>query len=721
PDLPGDFAGGIIQLNTKEVPEKFFANISLGINYNTLQTFQPFYAYQGGKYDWLGIDDGTRSLAADFPDSKSFNSLPRDQKMQLAKGMSSNWAINRFGSAAPNINFQFALGTRIKLDSMSRHSLGIIFSMNYGSGRKFSVIDRNWYNNSTTRAVEYEYTDSLYQLNVSNGGMLNLTYKMGANHKFVFKNSFNRNFEDQTVVRSGRDYINGNSDIRAYSYMATFNNLLLSQLSGEHFISANRWKFEWNTSYGLIKRNIPDFRNVRYQREHASKNPYEADININVTEDGGARFYSFLDEDLYNGGYALTIPLKFINTENNQLKVGGFHQYKQRDFSARLIGVAMASLMDFDYGLRRWAIDSIYREDNFHNKGFVLSEITNPSHAYNASANLNAGYIMLDNRFAKKFRVVWGLRYEAYRQVLHTADRAEGKPINIETPFNDLLPSLNFTYSLSDKSNLRFAASRTVSRPEFRELAPFAFYDFNTSSIITGNPDLIRTNITNMDVRYETYPKWGETFSVSLFYKKFTNPIELMLGSDQSAGNIRRTYMNVASAQSYGVEFEVRKSLSFFAEPLNIAYLENFTLFGNIAIIRSVANLENNPDVFDNKRPLQGQSPYVVNGGIQFQDTSVGITAVVLYNRFGARISDVGTVGFADIYEKGRSVIDLQFSKDLFDDRMTVKLGAADILSQDLVFFQNINKNNRYDAGADDIVWTYKMPSFYSFGLSYKF
>ena len=259
------------------------------------------------------------------------------------------------------------------------------------------------------------------------------------------------------------------------------------------------------------------------------------------------------------------------------------------------------------------------------------------------------------------------------------------KTVSIDTVYNDILPSVNFILSPNDKTNLRLSYARTLNRPEFRELAPFIFYDFNTQFSLNGDPKLQRALIDNYDFRTEWFPGAGQLISASLFYKDFTNPIELF--QSQNASQI--SYTNVAKAYNRGFEFEYRFQLGAFYKndsSLLGKLFDRITLFSNIAIINSQVG-EGTGATYS--RPLQGQSPYVINAGISYYDLQSGFNLSINYNRIGQRIYIVGNNLFQEIWECPRDIIDFQISRMFFNKKLEIRLNVKDLLAQPLVFVQN--------------------------------
>ena len=286
---------------------------------------------------------------------------------------------------------------------------------------------------------------------------------------------------------------------------------------------------------------------------------------------------------------------------------------------------------------------------------------------------------MVDFQPIDNVKVITGLRYENSVQKLNSKSRT-GEPIVVNANYNDLFPSLNITYQASDKINVRFALSRTLARPEFREIAPFTYFDFLANELVMGNTGLKRSLITNYDIRFEYFPAPRELFSVSGFYKKFMNPIEQVLISSSGLEPIR-SYENAKTANNYGIEFEFRKGLGFIASAM-----EEFSLVGNLSLINSKIELEERGFQLS-KRPLQGQADFILNLGLYYDDFSSGFSASIIYNKVGERISKVGFGGLGDVIEMPRDQIDFTLSTKILQN-LSLKVAAKDIFAQDIKFIQ---------------------------------
>lgn len=256
------------------------------------------------------------------------------------------------------------------------------------------------------------------------------------------------------------------------------------------------------------------------------------------------------------------------------------------------------------------------------------------------------------------------------------------------------------------------SASQTVVRPNFRELAPFSFYDFGLAAAIIGNPDLKRTKITNLDLRYEQYFGSNQFFSVSAFSKRFKDPVE-QIYETLGAGTRNFLFRNVDGAFNYGAELEVRINLGQFADKL-----EGFQVRSNLAWIQSMVDLSDVAGQNRAKRELQGQSPYIVNLAFGYQPAKSGFSINLLYNRVGRRIWLVGSNGYLDTYEAPRDQIDLQIAQN-FGKRFQLKLNIGDLLNTTYRFYQDQNDNGKYDRD-DTVILKNNLGTNYGMTLTYS-
>lgn len=721
PEMPGEFAGGIINISTKSIPEKNFINFSLGGAYNSLSTFKSYKTYDGGKLDWLGIDDGSRGIP-DVPDTKVFDTLKTDAKAALAKNVTPSWAI-KTKKALPQMNMSFSIGRNLKL---FKRDFGFVFATSYRNSINTNENIRREFEEqgatTTTNALlKMELVDTIYTQTILNSSLLNLGYKLNENNQFGLKNLFSINSDDRVNIRNGvrdADLLLQNQDAifeRSSNRWFTQNVLFSSQLEGIHYIPKPKIKIKYVGGYNEVRRSIPNQRRIVYQKITKEANdsiPFFAVVQNNGTipSAAGNMFWANTNERIYSFKYDASIPLDLPKIRN-EFKIGGLYQKRDRTFNVRNLGFSRYRKTtnpkaSFDSELLLLPEDQLFNQEHLGLQdnglgGFKLEEATKVTDSYTAASTLNAGFAMVDSKLFEKFRIVGGVRLESYKQFFKYLALGTNEEQIIDTTVTDLLPSVNLIYSLNDKINIRLCYYKTVSRPEFRELAPFAFYNFIYDNILSGNPNLKRAVINNADARFEYYPGSGQLLSVTGFYKEFKDPIEL-INRTGTSGAPELYYTNVPSAQNFGGELEYRFKLSSFIKKDSSIFLNNTTIFTNLAIIKSKVKIDTAKvagSITD--RPLQGQSPFLINAGILFSHPKQNWTASLSYNIVGPRIFIVGNVQEPDVWENYRHVLDLQVSKQ-FAKYFEFKLNVRDALAQKLLFFQDLNGNHKYDNGIDN-------------------
>jgi hypothetical protein len=715
PDLTGEFAGGLVQVTTKDVPARSFLSVGFSLGYNTVATGKDFISNTRNNNDWLGFDDGTRKLPFGFPASRQlYNGLANqpdglDQRLAMTRLFRDDVYKEEDGTAGPIQTYNIAWGNRKVMKNGG--TFGSIISVVYRKSLLTYGVNRNLADDKAEPVQSYFDAQNKYSVNL--GAMANFTYVKGK-HKISFKNLFNRYFEDNYYKRVGPNFDRG-GDVMLLSSVLNQRSFYTGIFEGNHQLNWKGVKVYWNAGYSLNDKSQPDLRTMAYFRGGVgSNNPFEWD------QDDTRRFFSNLQDHGVSGNLAVTFPFELFKQQQS-LKIGGSGMLRFRDFKSRIFRYVEAS-GSFDHDLRFLPFDQIFNNSNISREGFVMEEFTNNEDKYFALSALNAGYVMFDNKFSDDIRLIWGARVEYFEQFLHTKDRS-AKRIIINPEKWSILPSVNLSINLNSRNIIRLSGSQTVSRPEFREIAPFQFFDYETTFGIRGNPDLKITNIYNIDARYELYPAAGEAITIGGFMKRFTNPIEFRLDPGSVLTRRNYFYQNARDANTYGVELEVRKNLRFLGG--NSDLLSNFSLFANFTYIFSEVKFDDEAlgKVVSADRPVQGQSPYLVNGGLQYTSKTAGWNATLLYNRVGNRLALVGyqSFGFPDVYENPRDVLDIQVSKRVFKKKGEIKLGVSDLLNQYILYYENVDNNRIYDSKVDRIWSQYKPGATITLGFTYDF
>lgn len=706
PDLPGTFAGGLIQLNTIDFPSAKTLKISIGTKSNSVTSFKKnaFIGYDGGKYDWLGIDDGTRKLPNDFPSNRrQFNEL-----LNLANNpFDTTGALQKYQTIARSFNDKTLKTKQRTITPLDNKSFNLQYSNSIEIGDYlFGITANGLYSidnkvNSITRINYLSNFDTLYKtvggksiVNTNSGGLLNLAIKTPGSQIFSLKTSLVNNSEDEVFQMSGTDLGYQFLEFKNISMHFTQKTLFNTTLQGNNIIVPLNVKLEWNIGYSKLNRDEPDYRRFRFSRqladlEYDPNTPFMLELLPNQQGDGtraGRFFANMVEENIYAN---LNVEREFGKLK---IKFGGLFENKRRNFNARSITITMSPyLRDDIYSLLSdyEHLDRILAPENFSfEDGLRIGEDSRLSDSYSASERLFAGYFMVDYRFSAfeiPLRLITGLRVEKDEMKLNSYN-INDEPVNIDYPTLDFLPAFNLLIMPDKNSNIRLNLSRTLARPSFREFAPFAFYDYNELCLIQGNPNLKRANINNIDLRYEYFPEHNELYSVGLFYKTFENAIEETIYPQQS--ELTRTFANANGiAKNLGVEVEIRKNLAFIWNKLS-----DFNILANAAYISSSIEVNQGGIGTEDRRPMWGQSPYTVNFGLFYQNQQSGTTISLTYNTFGKRIVRVSQVGVYQasdphVYELPQNYLDLLVGQKV--GALDFRLSLRNLLNAQTKLVQN--------------------------------
>lgn len=705
PDLAGEFAGGLVQIATKDIPARNELNIGVSWGFNSQSAFKDFYSNPRGSTDWLGFSD--RALPDAYPTKRRvYDQLPFEERIAISKSFKDDVYKEEKSTALPTQQYNLTWSNVTK--GQNGGTFGSIIGLTYrlsklvyeGSNR----VVRNFPDN-------YSYLENQNRYNANVGAVANFAYTKGK-HKIAFKNLFNQLLDDNYYKRTGTQE---DANIMLYSSVLNQRSLYSTQLEGAHGLFSDI-KFNWNLNYAYNNKQQPDLRVTSYNGTEPGT------ATLNNRGNNASRFWSDLKDNTFGYNANLAIPFTLFD-QKQTLKIGGTSSAKIREFNATILAVGY-SPNNINKDLLALPIDKIFNKDNFGGNGFeYTTALQGPSDKYFAASTLNAGFLMFDNNLSDKIRLIWGARLEHFEQLIETHSRTSGENVVLINPKKlDVLPSINFTYSPNIKTNIRVSASQTVARPELRELAPFEFFDFEQMATTSGNPNLQRTSITNLDVRYELYPRAGELFSVGAFYKKFKDPIELVVNSGSQPVRRQLEFINADNANLFGAEIELRKSLQFLNEESD--FLRNLYFNGNVTVITSKVNITQTSaggeGTVSSSRQLQGQSPYLINAGFQY-DGDNGLGFSMLYNRIGQRLNVVGNGAIRDIYENPRDLVDLQISKKVLKRNGELRFTVNDLLNQKVLSYHNIDDKKTYSPSSDAVFTSYKPGTTFTLAFNYNF
>ncbi|MEZ4789593.1 MAG: carboxypeptidase-like regulatory domain-containing protein [Flavobacteriales bacterium] len=718
PELPGEFAGGVIKLHTVNAPAENVTRVDLSGSFRNGTTFNDFVSGGKSSTDALGFDDGLRSMPSSFP-GNLYNTTPTGLT-NAGRSLANNWGTTR-SSAMPDQRFGLFLTRRFGKDG-ARVTGGNVTSIGYSNTRLAYTAQNFNYNSfdpNTQRAdTIYSYNDNENIAQVRVSILNNASLLIGGKSKLEFRNLFTQQGTDQTTVRTGRNLEEG-FEVRNYALRYQQRTVYSGQLHGEHDLTTDVNKLSWTAGYALALSKEPDFRRVRTVRDintQDANTPFRVVIPPGAATLDAGRFFSNMDETVMTGklDYEHT-----LSGEKNSVtfRVGTFLEQKDRTFSARWMSFRAANSSNFDHDLTLLPLTEIFSAGNINTTtGFKLEEGTNPSDRYTAANTLMAGYAGATIKLGTATVISTGVRAEHNTQTLNSAT-VGGNRVNVNNVVLSILPSLNASYKVTDRAQVRIAYASAVNRPEFRELAPFAFYDFSLNNVLRGNADVKTARIQNYDVRYEFYPSMSELISVGVFYKQFKDPIEMFFLPGAGSGGTRNfTFGNAISANSLGAEVELRRSFNtLFTE----GYLSKLGVMFNAAYVTTTVQLGERAAGQAKERPLMGQSPYIVNAGLYFQDTERKLQYNILYNVIGPRLFAVGTYGTPDVYEMPRNVVDIALTKGI-GKRLELKVAAQDILNQRVRLVQDSNGSGAID-GQDQDILTYRRGAYFTVGFGLRF
>lgn len=716
--MPGDFSGGLIGITTSENFSDF-TQVSFGLGYRVNTTFTDYVQSQGSPTDFLGIDNGFRQLPSNFPTDR--NALNDNAtSVQFAHQLPNNFSSSQ-STAFLESGLNFSFGRTFKMKG--NKNLSTVNMISYSNKFQNYQKDVNTFINDftstiTTAQLQRDFSDQYYSNEARVTLLSNWSLRLDSNNKITLKNLYNQIGENFSTLRQGYDLDQRQGQIlKNYEYGFSGRRILTSQLNGEHKLPKNQ-KLTWLLGGNAINDILPDLRRFRTFRienrpedsfrmiDPPSSNPFDA-----------GRFYSALNEVTGSAALNYTLEIEQVKGEedlgNIILKTGLFSDYKARDFSARYFSYVIPGNVNISRReeLIQQPLSTIFSQPNVTAaNGWVLREGSNQSDSYDASNLLFGGYLYGELP-VNKFLLAGGVRLE--NNILKVNGFQGFQPLVVEQPILSILPSLNISYNINPKNVLRLAYSRTVNRPEFREIAPFLFYNFKEDTEVDGNKDLTTATIDNFDFRYEIYPTKQETASLGLFYKRFDRPIEFTLPTVSQQRRMR--YTNSNSAMIYGAELELRKS---FKEIFRTGFLSDLSVNLNASYIFSEVDLGTAVAAQDRTRALQGQSPYVVNLALGYSNKANGWDANIIYNRFGDRIYSVGSQQWATIYELARDQVDITISKTF--KKLTYKFGVSNLLNTKFQFYQDSNLDKKIDDN-DDAVFVHRLGAAFNFNITYKF
>jgi outer membrane receptor for ferrienterochelin and colicin len=706
-DLPGDFAGGLVDIQTKDIPDQPFFSFSTGTGYHENLGNMDRPTYSGGDLDWLGFDDGSRSLPDAFPDDIAFDT-PRSERAELHSRLEGGFQAFTDPVDVGDVDKSFGLSFGSPVEWFGRdggYLLGLTYS-NTANAREQS----EFYPTLEEGTALYDYTTVLGSREISLGAIGGYSINLTPTSRLSLKTVFTQSAEDDARLVSGPFNQSTTGFARIQRFQFVERTLLNTHARFEHKANLiGDGRIEWEAAYGLALRDEPDTRSTFYVAQ-------EPDGTFFFNEAGSnSRFFSELTDHLVTGGIKSSSQFDWL-ADRATLGVGIGGSWQTRDFAARRFDYENASPTG-----RTLRPTELFTSERIASGDIQFLETTAPTDEYDGEEWAASAYASLGVGLTSALRATFGVRVEANETVVETFDPRLGAKIegvSAELSTVEPLPTVTLEYGFAEQQ-LRAAASRTIVRPQFRELAPFRYDSYQESTL--GNPFLENGEIYNYDLRWSWYPSLGEIVSVGGFYKRFNNPIEIVRLPTAGTNIGTPEPYNGPSANTYGLEIELRHDLGRWLPLDGLVFSSNATLaestvkqdeqievfFGNPSATGPdilPAELFTNPE-----RPMVNQSPYLVNSSLQYTSSS-GMSGVALhYNLVGERLTQVGVRGFDDIYEDTRHTIDLTLDRRLMD-AIDLKVSAENVTDSDIEFRLGEDSTLRYSPGR-----SYSVKASYSF------
>lgn len=736
PDMNASFAGGYVEVRTKDIPNENFTTVTLGTSYNDISTFKEFLTRKRGRYDYFGYDDGTRDFPMGLKAMNWENPLFFEQSKQFTNDNFTNYRTK----ADMGSNMQLALGRTFKLKNNNKWGFaGALVLRNEQNKLQIDHTGRgNWldttyltspeaedYQESPVKFYNFKNQGASYTYNSTVAGMMNFGLQLGKN-RFSFRNSYTHIY-DNTVTRitgwneySGGSGLPANAEL-AYNYFyygiipnndpeqiktldrpytdnanyPVYQTLLQNKLEGNHKIG--NIDIDWFAARTSVASDTKDYT-LHQTFYNFIGNETIAYHQVNNSSSDFARGFIENRETDYNYGASLKFSLDAGNFKND-IKIGYAGASKsntnlQQKFLLRVDEkVAGTKILPMPGALSDWF-------DGSHYVPGGIGWQTRPLYSdeqYKGKVEQHAGFIMFDNRWKNKLRLVWGLRAEYFQYDLISQQVDPSDPQNVyKTAVEDkpwqFMPSANFTYSPTNKINVRLAYNRMAIRPQFNERTGLPYFDPIANGLI-HNMEMVSSIVDNYDFKFEWFPGLGEIFSAGLYYKNIDRPIERE-GYISNEGNLHLYNGNSKNAKLKGFEAEVRKNLGFIATD---TFLEKLFISGNftyndtkVIAFKDKSETTDQDATYEVDRPLYGQTPYAYNLGLMYDGERLGIS--FLYNAKGDQYITVGYGYNGEEIQRPYAVADAQLSYKFLKDRnLEVKLNARNLFNRVKEFYNNYN------------------------------
>jgi hypothetical protein len=697
PDLPGDFSGAEVNIKTREFPANRQTTLSVSTGFNTRATGKDLYRPRNAGLEWLALGSSDRQLPSLVAQAGGFDPAPSQPVVnEMVNSFRNAWSPVAGTGTAP-MSLGFSVGGS---DPVFGRTFGYLLSLTYGYDQE--VQDEQVRANALPLDTPGEvreidrYEGSTGRGTVLWGGLFNLSTNFGSSSRISLNTSYNRSSDNDSRLEIGESE-NLGSRLQVGRLRYVERSTLSTQLLGEHQ-AGQKSRFDWNATYARVSRDEPDRSEIVYLLDTDPLGNQLPPAWFSISNEGAVRTFAGLQEQSLQG--ALNYRYTFGSSNHpHSIKIGGLYRATDRDADNNAYSISG----NLDAQSQQLAPEQIF-DGRFAEPTDAIFRITPLSQggSYSATDRLASGYAMLSLFLSSKLEVVGGARLE-HSRVEVTTQPTIGNPVTTAPEYTDVLPALAVNYSLSEKHILRAAASQTLSRPEYRELAPVQYREVIGAENVLGNPDLKRALIQNYDLRWEFYPSPAEVFSIGVFAKRFESPIEqVYLGT---SGTRLISFVNAESGRNYGVELEARKNLGSLSEALL-----PFSVFANATIMESQVTIGEAGGVsqLESERAMVGQAPYVFNGGVSYLSMDGKWSVTALYNVVGRRIAGVGEAPLPNVYEEVRPSLDFSLRFPVVGG-LRGKLDAENLLDASTRLTQGSVTKSQYYSGRKfgiGLTWT---------------
>lgn len=694
PDQPGAFSGGSVNVKTKAFPDNFFVSLSASVEFNENATGESL------------LDSPSRSARApDLPaslPSRTFAEIsarqgnfgPAEELDRATKAFASGGVFPRTIEADPNYSLSAALGNRhefgaeglfgyvasFTFDRSFAHDEGgeanrFVGLPNAPQNRLVLTADRTLLSfDPATAVVAPPFGVTSSTQSERRGGFSKLALRTSVDHEFTLDLLYNETTDSSIrrgVGEEANNYVGNVFEV--YDLLHTERSVGSAQVGGKSlFAQANELQLEWRASVSTSTQDQPDYRTLAAVYAPAGN-------FVNATGVQPNRFFRELEEDAAEAALDVTYPFSSGEREH-RVKVGGVVASNERVYREQRFQYALNPRTRDDLVNYPGPLGIIGRTANSVTFGNTIQRLQEPN-SYEGTQDISAGYAMVDAQLTGKLRAISGLRFETTKMRTDPVPVVGGSPKIGVIDQMDVLPALSLVYAHTPKTNFRFAYGRTVARPTYKELTDIRYEDVFTGDVYLGNAELNLTRIDNFDLRWETFPRRGETLAVSAFYKRLDQPIEVLY--DPGVGSIQP--QNVERGIVYGLEFEFRRNLQFLGDAF-----ADFSIGTNLTFVHSevaipaaeMAILRAYDPQAGDKRELLGQSPYIFNFDVSYDRASSGTGATLSFNVVGERLDLVNFGPLPDVFEQPAPLLNLVVTQRL-SDRWRVKLSAKNLLNPD--------------------------------------